>query len=123
MADICWLLGSNTALGGTATITMGCRNAKSTAPVVAIVALSLQINNGTRSPLVIPGWNGAFALRSPELIFTNIVAITKDELAHFSATVPNTPGLKGKRISIQALALPKGGVPPTFSNTATLEFK
>jgi hypothetical protein len=123
VADVCWLLGSNTALGGTATITMGCRNGKSVAPVVAILALSLKINAGTRSPLVITGWNGAFPLAAPEIVFTNVVAINKDELAHFSQVVPNTPGLKGKRISIQALALPKGGVPPTFTNTATLEFK
>ncbi|MHC4078898.1 MAG: hypothetical protein ACYST0_10725 [Planctomycetota bacterium] len=122
VADIAWLVGSNTALGGTATITLGCRNPLSVSPVVSRVALSFKLNAGTRTPIVIPGWNGAYALAGPELIFTNMVAINRDELAHWSQTVPNDTNLKGVRVSIQALSVPQS-VSPTFTNTATLEFK
>ena len=123
VAEVAWLLGSNTALGGTATMTLGCRNAKSVAPVVSIVFLSLNINAGTAAPITLPGFNGAYALAGSILPITNMVGINKDEVAHFSTTVPNTPGLKGKRITIQALSLPKGNVTPTLTNTSTLEFK
>ncbi|MHC4920691.1 MAG: hypothetical protein ACYTKC_14015 [Planctomycetota bacterium] len=122
VAEAAWLLGSNTVLGGTATITLGCRNPLSVSPVVSKVALSFNLTAGTRTPIVIPGWNGAYALAGPELIFTNMVGLNRDELAHWSQTVPKDNNLKGVRVSIQALSMPQS-VSPTFTNTATLEFK
>ncbi|MHC4897864.1 MAG: hypothetical protein ACYTGW_12235 [Planctomycetota bacterium] len=122
VGEVAWLLGSNTALGGTATITLGCRNPLSASPVVSKVALSLKLNAGTKTPILIPGWNGAYALAAPELIFTNMVAINRDEVAHWGQTVPNDTNLQGLRVTIQALSVPTS-VSPTFTNTATLEFK
>jgi len=122
VGEVAWLVGSNTALGGTATMTLGCRNSKSVAPVVSKLALSLKLNAGTQAPLPIPGWNGGFALAAPIIVFTNMVAIGKDELAHWSAAVPQDTALRGLRVAVQGLALPQG-LPPTLTNTATLEFK
>jgi len=122
IGEVAWLLGSNTALGGTATMTLGVRNSKSLAPAVSRVALSLKLNAGTQTALPIPGWNGAYALAAPIIVFTNMVAIDRDELAHWSQSVPQDNALRGLRVAIQALALPQGII-PTLTNTATLEFK
>jgi len=121
-SEVAWILGSNTPLGGIATITLGCRNSKSSAPVTSYLALSMKVNAGTRSPVTIPGWNGSYALADPILILTTVVSTDKDERAHWSSSVPNRSSLKGQRIAIQALSLP-GGISPTFTNTATLEFR
>ena len=120
--EAAWLVGSNTPVGGTATMTLGCRNSKSAAPVVSKVALSLKLNGGTSTPLPIPGWNGSYALAGPILIFTSMVALDKDETAHWSQSVPQDNNLKGVRVAIQALSSPQG-LPPSLTNTATLEFK
>ncbi len=122
-AEVAWLLGSNTVIGGTATMTLGCRNPKTTtAPVVSRVALSLNLNAGTANPIPIPGWNGGYALSGNILIFATMIGLGQDELAHWSQAVPNDPTLKGTRVSVQALSAPQG-IPPTLTNTATLEFK
>jgi len=122
VAEVAWLVGSNTALGGTATMTLGCRNSKSVAPVVSKIALSVKFNAGNTAPLPIPGWNGGFALASPMIVFTNMVGLGKDELAHWNQAVPQDNALKGLRVAVQGLALPQA-LPPTLTNTATLEFK
>jgi hypothetical protein len=122
VAEVGWLVGSNTTIGGTATMTLGCRNPQGLAPVVSRVALSLKLNAGTQAPVAIPGWNGGFALTGPILIFTTVVGLDRDELAHWSQGVPNDNTLKGLRVAVQGLATPQG-VNPTLTNTATLEFK
>jgi hypothetical protein len=117
--DVSWILGSNTPLGGIATITVGCRNLRSTGPLPTHLALSV---SGAQTPVTIPGWNGSYALGGSILVFTSIVSNNRDELAHWSSTVPNHKSLRGVRIAIQGISLPQG-LPPTFTNTAWLEFK
>ena len=90
--------------------------------MVSKVALSLKFNTGPQAPLPIPGWNGGFALAGSIIVFTNMVGLGKDELAHWNQTVPQDNALKGLRIAIQGVALPQG-INPTLTNTATLEFK
>ncbi len=123
VGEVAWLLGSNTVINGTATMTLGCRNPKTTTgPVVSRVALSLNLNTGTATPIPIPGWNGGYALSGNILIFATMIGLGQDELAHWSQAVPNDPTLKGIRVAVQGLAAPQG-VNPTLTNTTILEFR
>ena len=70
----------------------------------------------------IGGWNGFFAIKPPILIFASLVSSDVDEVAHWDATVPNDPRLIGWRIAVQGLSDAPGQT-PTWTNTATLEFK
>ena len=116
---VAWLLGSNTSLGGTATMTCGVHNPQRPfKPVVTQVALAL----GVAPPIPFGGFNGMLAVRPPFLLLIRMISFDADETAHWSAPVPNDTRLIGRRIAVQGLSAPTGQT-FTLTNTATLEIK
>lgn len=118
-----WLMGSNTPIGGNATLTCGVSNPnRPLIPVPVTLAMSLSVNNGTIPGVPIPGWNGMYALAGNIFVFGSMAATDADELAHWQTAVPNNSALVGTRLTVQGLAAVTGE-PATLTNTATLEIK
>ncbi|MHC4078170.1 MAG: hypothetical protein ACYST0_06975, partial [Planctomycetota bacterium] len=103
---VAWLVGSNTSLGGPATMTCGVHNPKRPlAPFLTRIALSLQLNAGVNAGSAIPGWNGLYALNASILVFSHMLTATADEVAHWTRPVPRDNALIGVRVSVQGISL------------------